>query len=69
MKPLVAALLFSLAAGGGSPAAAQGFKPVRPVEIVAHTGPGGGNDVMARAIATIVEKEKLLPGDSPYLRN
>ena len=26
-----------------------------------HTGPGGGNDVLARAIAAIVEKEKLLP--------
>jgi putative tricarboxylic transport membrane protein len=44
-----------------SPAAAQGFKPSRPVELVVHTGPGGGNDVLARAIAGIVEKEKLLP--------
>jgi putative tricarboxylic transport membrane protein len=37
------------------------FKPSRPVEIVVHTGPGGGNDVLARAIAQIAEKEKLLP--------
>jgi putative tricarboxylic transport membrane protein len=45
-----------------APAAfAQGFKPARPVEVVVHTGPGGGNDVLARAIAVIVEREKLLP--------
>lgn len=44
-----------------APVAAQGFKPARPVELVVHTGPGGGNDVLARAIALIVEKEKLLP--------
>jgi putative tricarboxylic transport membrane protein len=40
---------------------AQTFKPTRPVEVVVHTGPGGGNDVLARAIANMVEKEKLLP--------
>ena len=43
------------------PAAAQGFKPSKPVEFVVHTGPGGGNDVLARFIATAMEKEKLLP--------
>src|SRR6185503_11694148 len=40
---------------------AQEFKPPKPVEIVAHTAPGGGGDLMARAIASIIEKEKLLP--------
>jgi putative tricarboxylic transport membrane protein len=40
---------------------AQGFKPNRPVEFVVHTGPGGGNDVLARRIAIITEQEKLLP--------
>jgi putative tricarboxylic transport membrane protein len=45
-----------------APAAlAQGYKPTRPVEVVVHTGPGGGNDVLARAIAVIAEKENLLP--------
>jgi putative tricarboxylic transport membrane protein len=55
-------LVVLLAFGIGLPltVAAQGFKPTRPVEVVVHTGPGGGNDVLARAIATIVEKEKLL---------
>src|SRR5687768_2914876 len=43
------------------PAHAQGFKPVRPIEFVVHTGPGGGNDVLARRIASITDQEKLLP--------
>src|SRR5213593_4525756 len=40
---------------------AEGFKPSRTVDLVVHTGPGGGSDVLARAIAVMVEKEKLLP--------
>ena len=44
-----------------SPIAAQGFKPSKPVEFVTHTGPGGGGDVLARAIASAMEKEKLMP--------
>ena len=43
------------------PAAAQGFKPTRPVEIVVHSGVGAGNDVVARVISGILEKEQLLP--------
>jgi putative tricarboxylic transport membrane protein len=43
------------------PAQAQGFKPTRTVEAVVHTGPGGGSDVLARAVAAMLEKEKLLP--------
>src|SRR2546427_5052845 len=41
---------------------AEGFKPARTVDLVVHTGPGGGSDVLARAIAIMVEKEKLPPG-------
>jgi putative tricarboxylic transport membrane protein len=44
-----------------APVAAQGYKPAKPVEIVTHTGPGGGGDVAARFIASALEKEKLLP--------
>jgi putative tricarboxylic transport membrane protein len=47
--------------GASAPASAQGFKPTRPVEVVVHTGPGGGSDVLARAVALMMEKEKLLP--------
>jgi putative tricarboxylic transport membrane protein len=43
------------------PAVAQAYKPARPVEMVVHTGPGGGSDVLARAIAIMAEREKLLP--------
>jgi putative tricarboxylic transport membrane protein len=43
------------------PAVAQAYKPTRPVEMVVHTGPGGGSDVLARAIAIMAEREKLLP--------
>jgi putative tricarboxylic transport membrane protein len=41
-------------------AAAQ-WKPSKTVEIIVHTGPGGGNDVLARAIVNMMEKEKLVP--------
>jgi putative tricarboxylic transport membrane protein len=44
-----------------STAIAQGFTPTRPVEAVVHTGPGGGSDLLARAVALMIEKEKLLP--------
>src|SRR5688572_5882652 len=43
-----------------SPAFAQ-FKPTKPIEVIVHTGPGGGADVLARFIASTVEKEKLAP--------
>ncbi len=52
---MVAGLAFA------APVLAQGFTPTRPVEVVVHTGPGGGSDVLARAVALIIEKEKLVP--------
>jgi putative tricarboxylic transport membrane protein len=55
---LVLALVLALAA---APASSQGFTPTRPVEAVVHTGPGGGSDLLARAVALMIEKEKLLP--------
>jgi putative tricarboxylic transport membrane protein len=42
------------------PAQAQ-FKPTRTIDFVVHGGPGSGNDVFARQIATIIEQEKLAP--------
>ena len=44
-----------------APVYAQGWKPTRPVEVVVHTGPGGGSDTLARAVAQMIEKEKLVP--------
>ena len=57
MRIVVMALAVAMA--GAAPAHA--FKPTRTVEVVVHTGPGGGSDLLARAVATIIEKEKLLP--------
>lgn len=51
-------LLLAVAAPG---AWAQAFQPSRPVEIVVHNAPGGGSDLLARFMSTIIEKEKLLP--------
>jgi putative tricarboxylic transport membrane protein len=45
---------------GAAPVAAQ-FKPTKPIEFMTHTGPGGGGDVLARAIAQIIEKNNLAP--------
>jgi putative tricarboxylic transport membrane protein len=58
----IALCAIALSLGAWAPAVqAQGYKPSRPVDVVVHTGPGGGNDVLGRAIANMVEKEKLLP--------
>ena len=43
-----------------APRAAQSF-PSRPLEFIVHTSPGGGTDVFARAVADIINREKLLP--------
>jgi len=43
------------------PAAAQGFKPSKPVEFIVHGGPGSGVDVTARFVNGVLDKEKLLP--------
>lgn len=37
------------------------FQPTKPIEVVVHTGPGGGSDLFARAIADLLRKENLLP--------
>jgi putative tricarboxylic transport membrane protein len=35
--------------------------PVKPIEMISPTGPGGGSDLVARTVADIISKEKLLP--------
>jgi putative tricarboxylic transport membrane protein len=54
-------LPFIAAAALSGAALAQPFTPTRPVEAVVHTGPGGGSDLLARAVALMIEKENLLP--------
>src|SRR5687768_15967733 len=40
-------------------AAAQAY-PSKPIEVVVHSGPGGGPDVFARAVTAIIDREKML---------
>src|SRR5215510_13217361 len=59
-KKLVFGVGLALAAASAQ-TLAQGFTPTKAVEAVVHTGPGGSSDVLARAVALMIEKEKLLP--------
>jgi putative tricarboxylic transport membrane protein len=43
-----------------SPAASPQAFPSRPIELVSHNSPGGGTDVIARVVAEILAKEKLV---------
>jgi len=42
------------------PTNAVAFEPTKPIEAVVHTGPGGGSDIFARAIAELMQKEKTI---------
>jgi len=53
---LMAAMLVSTIA-----VLAAEWKPSKPIEFVAPFAPGGGSDVLARSIASIIEGEKLCP--------
>ena len=56
MKPLLVFLGCLMAV----PAAAQPY-PNKPIEMVSPTSAGGGSDLVARMVADIIAKEKLLP--------
>src|SRR5256885_16999438 len=45
----------------GSPSAAAAIQPTHPVEFVISTAPGGGSDLYARAMASIIETKKFSP--------
>src|SRR6195256_2264053 len=42
-------------------ASAAAVQPTHPVEFVISTAPGGGSDIYARAMATIIETTKFSP--------
>jgi putative tricarboxylic transport membrane protein len=50
---------------GGAPALAQDWKPSKPVEFVGAAGPGGGTDIFARTVQSIIQKYNLV--DQPIL--
>ena len=56
----ICTLAIAALTGFGGLAQAQ-WKPTKTLEVIVHTAPGGGNDLLARAVAQMLEKEKLLP--------
>lgn len=42
-------------------APAHAFTPERTIEFMAHSGPGAGNDLFARAVQGLIEKTRLSP--------
>jgi putative tricarboxylic transport membrane protein len=54
---MVAAMIVAVSTSYGW---SQEFKPNKQIEAVVHTGPGGGSDLLARATAELLQKEKLL---------
>jgi putative tricarboxylic transport membrane protein len=56
---LLQTLAYCLLAGWATPSFAQGY-PSKPIELVSPTGAGGGSDLVARTVAEIIAKEKLL---------
>ena len=57
-RMLVAAVL--VVAAAGTPAAAADWKPEKNIEFVAMSGPGGANDIIARAVQGIIQQRKLV---------
>jgi putative tricarboxylic transport membrane protein len=57
---LVSFVLVALAAVPFDTGYAQTY-PSKPIELVVHTSPGGGSDLVARTFAEVVAREKLLP--------
>jgi len=53
-------LLLPLVVAGTHPSGAQTY-PSRPIELISPTGAGGGSDLVARMVADIITKDKLLP--------
>lgn len=51
----------SNAPGASGGAAATAVQPTHPVEFVISTGPGGGSDIYARFMQSIIEEQKLSP--------
>lgn len=56
LRPLAAVLLVAIAAVAN----AQGWRPEKPVELIASSAPGGSNDKSARAVQKILQDEKIL---------
>jgi putative tricarboxylic transport membrane protein len=58
-RRLTAALTLAAAALVAVPQPALAWEPARPIEFVATAGPGGGTDIFARTVQSIIQKHKL----------
>jgi tripartite-type tricarboxylate transporter receptor subunit TctC len=59
-KRCAALILTGAAVLGTAGPSFAAWQPTKPVEFVATAGPGGGTDIIARTIQTIIVKHKLL---------
>ena len=59
LGPFVVTFVVLLLLPGESPAQKFNPKGTEPIEFVVQAGAGGGSDIMARTIQTIMEQEKL----------
>src|SRR5262245_43449257 len=60
MKLFFALMVLTAVMARTATAQSPAFQPKRTVDVVVHTGPGGGSDLFARAIAGMLRKETLL---------
>jgi putative tricarboxylic transport membrane protein len=60
IKNVTGFVLMMLLATGSILCTAQSY-PSRPIDLISPTGAGGGSDLVARMVAEIVAREKLLP--------
>ncbi len=61
---ILGVLLLTLSACGGAGTPGGGrtaAKPTKPVEFVISTAPGGGSDIYARVMQSVIEKQQLSP--------
>src|SRR4051812_49979501 len=59
-RPLIAAGSAASAALAASPVALA-WQPTKPVEFIGTAGAGGGTDIFARTVQSIIQKHKLVP--------
>jgi tripartite-type tricarboxylate transporter receptor subunit TctC len=53
-------LTLALAALGAAAPLAMAWEPAKPIEFIATAGPGGGTDIFARTVQSIIAKHKLV---------
>ena len=68
LSVLIASATVLFAAGCGQSASASTEFPTKDIELIVPYGPGGGNDLVARALATAME-EHLPEGVSVVIKN